>query len=224
MFLDNLQIIVEVLLILVIITGIFSSRSVAKRLSVIRETYNALTKMVANLDSSTEHAGRLFEAMQQESSKGGKKLSALVEYARNATEDLQDLQKMAAEASAGLERDIKNADETKVYLLEAIKQAQKNLEALEASLKHHSLGQKGKRDAHSGMSEQIEDNSTQEVFVEPLSAAEPVKVRIFSPTEKVTDLPPEEEISQAKFSDKIDMPVPQTLRNPRPYMSVIEKK
>lgn len=224
MILDNLQIIIEVVLVLVIIIGIISSRSIAKRLSVVRETYNALTQMVANLDSSTEHAGRLFEAMQLESSKGGKKLGALVEYARNATEDLQDLQKMAVEVSAGLERDVKNADDTKEALLEVIKQAQRSLETLEGTLASRHLGRKLPQNVFPDSFEPDIEILSEDTLPEPLPETKPASLRVFSPSEKVTDLPPEEEISQVKFSDKIDLPVPKALKEPRPYMSALDGK
>ncbi|QHI96512.1 hypothetical protein GT348_09140 (plasmid) [Aristophania vespae] len=222
MLLGNLQIIIELALILVIIAGIISSRSIVKRLSVIKETYNALNQMVANLDSSTEHAGRLFEAMQQESAKGGKKLSALVEYARNATEDLQDLQKMASEVSAELERDVAEADKHKAALLETIKQAQHTLRILESSLASAQLDTVGNIASPFENFPEASDNPAEDIFSLSSSPMLQTSAKNLSPTQKITDLPPEEEISKAKFSDKLDMSAPKSLREPRPYMKVVE--
>lgn len=224
MLLVDLQIIIEAILILVIIIGIIISRSIVKRLSVVRETYNALTQMVANLDSSTEHAGRLFEAMQQESFKGGKKLSALVEYARNATEDLQDLQKMTTESSTELDRNIKQADEARTALLEAINQAQQNLSELASDLASMKSKSRDLQKSSPDRFDQTLDDAKEAVLSDSSSPVVTTKIRTFSPSEKVSDLPPEEEISQAKFSDKIEGPIPQALREPRPYLSVLEKK
>lgn len=90
MLLKNSQLIIEILLMIVLIAGIISSRLIVRRLGVIRESYTALNEMVATLDSSTEQVNSMFERVRHEVSQGDRRLSVLLDRARNVEEDLLD--------------------------------------------------------------------------------------------------------------------------------------
>lgn len=230
MLLENSQTIIEVILILVIVAGIISSRLIVKRLGVIRETYAALNDMVANLDTSTDHVGRVFDAMKHEANKGGKRLNTLVEHARNAGEDLTDLQKMAREVMAELEQDVAKAEAKEAALVAAIRQAEKALQLVEEqaavyrdlpspeTLKAQyeetlKEAEKRARDAFTPVSPHTVNGSTTVSFHPKIEES---LVESSAESDKdVTD--------NSAFRDVLEpRSVPHALRSPRPYMKALE--
>lgn len=132
MFLENSQLVIEVILMIVLIAGIISSRLIVRRLGVIRESYTALNEMVSTLDSSTEHVTHMFERVRHEVNQGDKRLSVLLERVRNAEEDLMDHHKMAQESTDSMAALLKTVEGRETELKEQLLTARDLLERLEA--------------------------------------------------------------------------------------------
>ncbi|GBQ05898.1 hypothetical protein [Saccharibacter floricola] len=232
MLLENSQTIIEVILTLVIVAGIISSRRIVKRLGVIRETYAALNEMVANLDTSTEHVGRLFDAMKMEANKGGKRLNTLVEHARNAGEDLTDLQKMVSEVSAQLEQDVTKADKRQAALEEAILKAQRAADLLEkrlASYRDIPSAETLKAQYEQKMKEVEETMKKAFMPMSPQVGGDSLTVsfhpEIFDPKQDTSpSLKEEPSVYSSNFYDNFERPMPHSMRSPRPYMKAVDEK
>lgn len=132
MFLENSQLVIEVLLMIVLIAGIISSRLIVRRLGVIRESYTALNEMVSTLDSSTEQVTHMFERVRHEVNQGDKRLSVLLERVRNAEEDLMDHHKMAQESTDSMAVLLQKVEGQETELKEHLNAARALLERLEA--------------------------------------------------------------------------------------------
>lgn len=232
MLLENSQTIIEVILTLVIVVGIISSRRIVKRLGVIRETYTALNEMVANLDSSTDHVGRLFDAMKLEANKGGKRLNTLIEHARNAGEDLTDLQKMVSEVSAQLEQDVAKADQREAALEEAIRRAQRAADLLEkrlASYRDIPSAETLKAQYEQKMKEVEEAMQKAFMPMSPHIGSDSLTVsfhpEIFGPKQETVPSSKEEApVYSSNFDDHFERPMPHSMRSPRPYMKALDEK
>lgn len=232
MLLENSQIIIEVVLILVIVAGIISSRLIVKRLGVIRETYAALNEMVTNLDTSTDHVGRVFDAMKHEANKGGKRLNALVEHARNAGDDLTDMQKMAREVTAALEKDVLKAEAKKDSLAEVIRESQKMLEALESRITfYQDIPSPEALKKHYDEALQEAEKRAKAAFASSFpQAVSGVPTVSFHPDlsdEGLSEASHEGDsrVYSLHFQENLDHhSVPHALRTPRPYMQAVDDK
>lgn len=134
MLLKNSQFIIEILLMVVLIAGIVSSRLIVWRLGVIRDSYTALNEMVATLDASTEQMNHMFERVRHEVTQGDRRLSVLLERARNAEEDLMDQQKMTQETADSLSGVLERSEKQEAGLNQAVESAQAMLQQLEEQL------------------------------------------------------------------------------------------
>lgn len=135
MLLKNSQLIIEILLMVVLIAGIVSSRLIVRRLGVIRDSYTALNEMVATLDASTEQMNHMFERVRHEVTQGDRRLSVLLERARNAEEDLMDQQKMTQETADSLSGVLERSEKQEAGLNQAVGAAQAMLQQLEMQKK-----------------------------------------------------------------------------------------
>ncbi|MCX5618060.1 hypothetical protein NQF86_05215 [Bombella sp. TMW 2.2543] len=131
MLLKNSQLIIEILLMIVLIAGIISSRLIVRRLGVIRESYTALNEMVATLDSSTEQVNSMFERVRHEVSQGDRRLSVLLDRARNVEEDLLDQKKMTQETADSLSALLERAEKQEAGMGTAMEAAQALLRQFE---------------------------------------------------------------------------------------------
>ena len=230
MLLQNSQLIIQIVLIIVIITGIISSRLIVKRLKVIRESYASLNEMVGALDSSIEQADKIFDTLRREVSKGDKRLSALLDDARNMEEDLSDQYKMAQEASASWEGVFQKEQEREKSLSRAANAAQDIIEALQ---KRMDMAERTTQN----MVKLLEEIEAKEAELrvreeEKTKASETVgnrdegdaKIDVAAPgeSEVVEDVRhADEAVEQGqtpRFVDDIAMPMPETMRGPRPYL------
>lgn len=164
MFLENSQLVIEVLLMIVLIAGIISSRLIVRRLGVIRESYTALNEMVSTLDSSTEQVTHMFERVRHEVNQGDKRLSILLERVRNAEEDLMDHHKMAQESTDSLTALLEKLESQETGLKEQIVAARDILEKLE---KQQRLSEQVKTVSTPTDNEAIEGNAGKEDGVAP---------------------------------------------------------
>ncbi len=135
MLLKNSQFIIEILLMVVLIAGIVSSRLIVWRLGVIRDSYTALNEMVATLDASTEQMNHMFERVRHEVTQGDRRLSVLLERARNAEEDLMDQQKMTQETADSLSGVLERSEKQEAGLNQAVESARAMLQQLEMQKK-----------------------------------------------------------------------------------------
>ncbi|MBA5725910.1 hypothetical protein [Bombella favorum] len=134
MLLNNSQLIIEILLMVVLIAGIISSRLIVRRLGVIRDSYTALNEMVATLDASTEQMNHMFERVRHEVTQGDRRLSVLLERARNVEEDLIDQQKMTKETAESLSGVLAHSEKQESDLNGAVEAAKAMLHQLEEQL------------------------------------------------------------------------------------------
>lgn len=134
MLLKNSQLIIEIILMIVLIAGIISSRLIVRRLNVIRESYKALNEMVATLDASTEQMNHMFERVRHEVTQGDKRLSVLLERARNAEEDLMDQQKMTRETADSLASLLERSEKRESGLDNMMESARELMRQLEEQL------------------------------------------------------------------------------------------
>lgn len=225
MLLQNSQLIIQITLIIVIITGIISSQLIVRRLKVIRETYASLNEMVGALDSSIEQADKIFDTLRREVSKGDKRLSALLDHARNMEEDLADQYKMVQESTASLEEIMQGGQKCEESLSHAVNDVQAAIEELQ---KHVEKAELASRYIAEQMKEVEKSRAEMRANAESVTAAEEVMRN--SSAEEVQDEgeagraiedarhDEEEQDVSPHFVDEIARPVPEALRSPRPYL------
>lgn len=177
MLLKNSQLIIEIILMVVLIAGIISSRLIVRRLNVIRESYKALNEMVATLDASTEQMNHMFERVRHEVTQGDRRLSVLLERARNAEEDLTDQQKMTRETADSLAGLLERSERQEAGLGSTMESAKELMRQLEEEIVKQ-------KEAFEQAKARVEEAAVQETGAGPHFSDEiamPVPGRLLSP-------------------------------------------